>query len=264
MLSALRLVGLVTVAGLLSGVSQPGASIEVMSSGGFSAAYQELSTEYSDRTEIALNTVYGASLGGAPTSIPNRLDRGEFADVVILASEGLDRLVARGHVVATSRVDLASSLIGMAVRSGEATPDIGTVEAFTRTLLDAESIAYSASASGTYLSTQLFSRLGIAARVAPKSTRVVGEQVGAVVARGEAAIGFQQVSELLPIEGITYVGAIPTELQKITVFSAALTTRARDVDAARALIEFLASPKAAPAIARTGMEPLVEGWRSVR
>ena len=240
---------------LLAAPSQPDVGLDVMSSGGFTAAYQELSTTFSNQTGIDLQTVYGASMGGAPSSIPSRLDRGEAADVVILAREGLDRLVNRGQVVADSRVDLAASQIGLAVRAGAVAPDISTVEAFTRTLLDVESVAYSASASGTYLSTVLFPRLDIAEQMAVKSTRVVGERVGAVVARGDAAIGFQQVSELLPIAGITYVGPIPADVQRITMFSAGVTTRAAAPDAARRLIAFLSSPDAAPMIARTGMSP---------
>jgi molybdate transport system substrate-binding protein len=148
----------------------------------------------------------------------------------------------------------------MAVRAGAAVPHISTVEAFERTLLEAESIAYSASASGTYLSTELFPRLANAELIRGKSIRVVGERVGAVVARGEAEIGFQQVSELLPIEGITYVGTIPDEIQKVTVFSAGITTKARNKDAAKALIDYLASTEAAPIVARTGMIPRAEGW----
>ena len=150
---------------------------------------------------------------------------------------------------------LASSLIGMAVRAGSPKPDISTLAAFERTLVEAQSIAYSASASGTYLSTILFPRLGLAKELAPKSLRVVGERVGNVVARGEAELGFQQVSELLSIEGITYVGTIPDEVQKVTMFSAGFTTQARNVDAAEALLEHLSSPESASVIAGTGMKP---------
>ena len=255
MLCALSLVALLAAAAL------PGPELDVMSSGGFTAAYNVLASKFTRQTEIVLSTVYGASMGGAPESIPARLDRGEPADVVILASEGLENLIAKGQVVADSRVDLASSRIGMAVRSGAAIPDISTVEAFERTLLDAKSIAFSASASGIYLSTELFPRLEIADRVKDKSIRVAGERVGAVVARGEAEIGFQQVSELLPIEGITFVGTIPAEVQKVTMFSAGITTRAQTEDAARALIDYLASTEAALLVARTGMDPQAKGWR---
>ncbi len=258
-LSALQLVGLLLAGTLLSQTRE----LEVMSSGGFSAAYIVLSHEFSDQTHIGLKTVYGASMGGAPTSIPSRLRRGEPADVVILASEGLEDLIAEGYVVASSRVDLASSLIGMAVRAGSAKPDISTLAAFGRTLVESKSIAYSASASGTYLSTILFPRLGLPdelkAELEAKSLRVVGERVGTVVARGEAEIGFQQVSELLPIEGITYVGTIPAEVQKVTMFSAGVTTRARSLDAAEALLEHLSSPESASVIARTGMKPQSTG-----
>ena len=243
------------------GCSPQALAIDVLSSGGFAAAYQILAPEFTQRSGTTVNTVYGSSMGGSPTSIPNRLDREEPADVVILASDALERLIANGQVIAGSRVDLANSLIGMAVRSGTAAPDISTVEAFERTLLDAESIAYSASASGTYPSTELFPRLGIADRIKDRSIRVVGERVGSVVARGEAQIGFQQVSELLPIEGITYVGTIPAEVQKVTTFSAGIATGARDEERARSLIEFLASTEAAPVVARTGMEPRAEGRR---
>ncbi len=237
------------------GAAQPTGHLDVMSSGGFTAAYQELSGAFTAATGIELRTVYGASMGGADSSIPSRLDRGERADVVILAREGLDRLIVAGHVVAGSEVDLASSLVGMAVREGHPPPDISSVEAFVATLLAAESVAYSASASGTYLATELFPRLGIAEAMALKSTRVVGERVGAVVARGDAAVGFQQVSELLPIDGITYVGPIPDAVQKITTFSAGLTTAARNPDGARRLIRFLTAPEAAPVITETGMRP---------
>ena len=143
----------------------------------------------------------------------------------------------------------------MVVRSGAALPDISTVDQFVQTLLEAHSIAYSASASGTYLETDLFRRLQIADRMADKSTRILGERVGVVVARGDAALGFQQISELLPIPGITYVGPIPDALQKVTIFSAGITTQAQNLSAAKALINFLASAQAAPIITQTGMVP---------
>jgi len=254
----LRLAAILAATAVLGASSQPVVQIDVMSSGGFTAAYEALSTTFTAQTGIALNTVYGASMGGAASSIPSRLDRGEAADVVILAREGIDLLVATGRVVPDSPVDLAASLVGMVVRDGATVPDIRTLDDFTRTLLEAKSVAFSASASGTYLATILFPRLGIAEQMALKSTRVVGERVGTVVARGDAAIGFQQVSELLPIQGITYVGPIPDEAQKVTMFSAGVTTHAVAPGAARRLIAFLASPSAAPIIARTGMTPQTE------
>ena len=230
--------------------------LDVMSSGGFSAAYQALGPDFSESTNITLNTAYGASTGGAPDSIPVRLRRGEPADVVILSQTGLERLVEAGLVIADSVVGLAESGIGVAAPIDHPLPDISTVEAFRRTLLEAESIAYSASVSGTYLSTEVFPSLELTETLAPKSTRVISERVGAVVARGDATLGFQQVSELLPIAGIRYVGELPTELQKITVFSAGITTRARQPEAAARLLAHLTSTPSASTIRNTGMRPL--------
>ena len=172
--------------------------IRVITSGGFAAAYNILAPEFERTTGIRLVTAYGASSGGAPDSIPSRLSRGESADMIILSRSSLDRLTAAGEVVAESRVDLVRSSIGMAVRSGAARPDIGTTDAFVATLLAAESIGYSASSSGTYLSTVLFPRLGIWEQIEPKSKRILSERVATVVARGEVEIGFQQISEILP------------------------------------------------------------------
>jgi molybdate transport system substrate-binding protein len=163
-----------------------GQEIRVMASGGFTAPYNEAIPEYERATENKVVTSFGASLGGAPDSIPMRLERGEPVDVVILASTALDELIEQGKVVRGSRVDLVRSSIGMAVRAGAPKPDISTVEALIRTLLEAKSIAYSASASGVYLSTKLFPRLGIADQIKGKSQRIVSERVGTVVARGDA------------------------------------------------------------------------------
>jgi ketosteroid isomerase-like protein len=177
-------------------------------------------------------------------------------DVVIVADAALDDLIREGTVVAGSRVDLARSGIGMAVRAGAPRPDISSVDALKRTLLDAKSIAYSASVSGVYLSTELFQRLGIAGQIMGKSRRIDRERVGAVVARGEAEIGFQQISELLAVPGIDYVGPLPPAVQRVTVFSAGIGVSAKAPDAARAFIRFLASAAAVPAITRSGLEPM--------
>jgi len=195
-------------------------------------------------------------MGNAPDSIPSRLERGEAADVVILAAPALDELIKNGKVVPGSRVDLVRSSIGVAVRAGAAKPDISSVDALKRTLLEAKSIAYSASASGVYLSQEMFQRLGIADQILEKCKRIANEPVGAVVARGDAEIGFQQISELLPVPGIDYLGPLPPEVQKFTVFSAGVGVGAKQPDAARALIKYLASPAAVPAIKKSGLEPV--------
>jgi molybdate transport system substrate-binding protein len=232
------------------------AKLDVMSSAGFAVAYLELVPEFERASGTKLTTSYGPSIGSAPDAIPSRLQRGEPVDVVVMASPGLGELIKQGKVAADSRVDLARSRIGIAVRAGTPRPDISTVAAFKQALLAARSIAYSDSVSGVYVSTELFERLGIADQVKSKSTQIQSERVGNSVARGEAEIGFQQISELLPVPGIDIVGPIPGELQKITIFSAAVAVSSRDPQAARALIRFLSSPRAISAIARSGLEPI--------
>lgn len=251
-----RTISLILASVLLLATHAAAQEIHVMSSGGFTAPYKATLPEFERRTHYKVLTAYGASMGGAPDSIPMRLERGEPADVVILAAPALDQLVEQGKVVRGSRVDLVRSEIGMAVRAGAPKPDISTVDALVRTLLNAKSIAYSASASGTYLSTKLFPRLGIADQIKDKSQRVVSERVGTVVARGEAEIGFQQVSELLPIEGIDYVGPLPDEAQELTIFSAGIAAAAKNPQGGRELIQFLASPATVPAIRKVGLVPL--------
>ena len=230
--------------------------VAVVTSGGLAAAYDALAPRFETETGIRLVTAYGASTGGAPDSIPARLERGERFDVLVMSQAGLGDLAERGLVRPDTRVDLASSSIGMAVREGAPLPDIGTPEAFVEALLAAESIGYSASVSGTYVSTELFPRLGVAEELAPKSRRIVSERVAAVVARGEVEIGFQQVSEILSIEGAAYAGPIPAEYQRVTTFSAGIAADAANPDGARRLLDFLSSDAAASTIAETGLDPL--------
>jgi molybdate transport system substrate-binding protein len=143
----------------------------------------------------------------------------------------------------------------MVVRAGAPKPDISSVDALRRALLAAKSVAYSDSASGIHIRTEVFPRLGIAEQMKSKAREIPGEPVGQVVARGEAEIGFQQLSELLPVPGIQIVGPLPPELQKITIFAAGITTDARAPEAARALIQFLASSATYPVIRKSGLEP---------
>jgi molybdate transport system substrate-binding protein len=240
---------------LVTGALQA-AVVRVVSSGGFAAAYRALAPEFERATRNTLVTSWGPSMGNTPDTVPVRIQRGEPIDVVIMVDYALSDLIKGGKVIADSRVELARSSIGVAVRAGAPKPDISSVDALRRTLLEAKSIAYSDSASGVYISTELFKRLGIADQVAGKSRMIPAEPVGAVVARGEAEIGFQQLSELKPIAGIDLVGPLPPEVQKITIFSAGIVVGAREPDAARALIAFLASPAAAAAIKESGMEPM--------
>lgn len=244
-------IGLVLAAGMVWADE-----IKVISSGGFSAAYKQLVPLYEQASGHKVITSSGASIGNAPDSIPSRLARGERFDILILADAGLEALVKQGYVVPGSRVDLGRSIIGASVRKGTPKPDISTVDALRQTLLNAKSIAYSASASGTYLSTELFARLGVAEQIKDKAKRIYSERVGAVVARGDAEIGFQQVSELLPFTELDYVGPLPDEVQQTIFFSAGVGTEAKAPDAARHLIRYLASPAAAFIVRSTGLDPV--------
>jgi molybdate transport system substrate-binding protein len=241
---------------LLTAAGVQADEIKVMTSGALSAALRELVPSFERASGSTLIIVSGGSVAGASDSIPDRLQRGERADVLIMASGGIDDLMQAGRVVAGSRVDLARSSIGVAVRAGAPKPDISSVDALKRTLLQAKSIAYSSSVSGVYISTELFQRLGIANQVLAKSRKVDGEPVAAVVARGEAEIGFQQISELRPVPGVEVVGPLPPEVQRVTVFSAAAAAGSTNPSGGRALIAFLSSPAASAAIAKSGMDPV--------
>jgi molybdate transport system substrate-binding protein len=240
---------------LLGALSSAADEVHVMTSGAFTAAFLELAPQFERATGHRI-VIDATSSGTAATSIAARLERGEAIDVVIVDSDALDRLIRNGQVRAGTRVDLARSAIGMAVRQGAPKPDISSLAALRQTLLAARSIAYSSSVSGTYLSTELFQRLGIADEVLPKSRRIVGERVGAVVARGEAEIGFQQVSELLPESGIDFVGPLPADAQHLMIVAAGVGAAAGNAAIAAQLIEFLASSDAVPTIEKTALEPL--------
>jgi molybdate transport system substrate-binding protein len=230
--------------------------IRVMTSGAFTAAYLELIPRLELLTKRKVVTA-ATSIGTGENSIPNRLRRHEPVDVVIVADGVLLGFIKEGLIMAESYTPVARSAIGVAVCAGAPKPDISTVEGLKRTLLQAQSIAYSASVSGDYVSTELFQRLGIADQVLSKSRRIEGgERVGAVIARGEAEIGFQQISELLPVPGIDHVTPLPPDVQKVSVFSAGVAVSSRDADTAHAFIKFLVSPEASGAITNSGLEPI--------
>src|SRR5713226_6424686 len=228
--------------------------IKVVTSGGFTATYLELVPKYEATTHNKLVTEFGPSMGTTHNAIPIRLERGEAIDVVIMAAPALDDLIKQGKVRPGSRVDLVQSLIGMAVKAGAPKPDISTVDALKRTLLAAKSIAYSDSASGVYLATELFPKLGIWDQIKSKARKIEADPVGGVVATGEVEIGFQQISELRPVKGIDIVGELPPGAQTVTVFAAGIPTTSKQPDAAKALIQWLASPAAYPAIKKSGLK----------
>jgi molybdate transport system substrate-binding protein len=245
-------------AGLLSSTvaaaNVQAAELHVMSSGGFTAAYKLLGPKFAAATGNTLDTILGPSMGKSPEAIPNRLERGEPADVVIMVGYALDDLIRQGKVMPGSRVELADSRIGMAVRDGAPKPDISSVDALKETLLHAKSIAYSDSASGVYIERELFKRLGIEDQVKAKAKMVPKIPVASVVANGDYEVGFQQVSELLPVQGATFVGKIPESVQSVTRYAAGIPVGAQHPQEAKALLDYLASPGAQAAVRSTGLD----------
>jgi molybdate transport system substrate-binding protein len=235
------------------------AEVRVMISGGMTAAYQALVPEFERLTGHTVVTAYGPSMGTTVNAIPARLERGEPADVLIMVGYALGDLVKNGKAIADSTVDLVRSPIGVAVKSGAPKPDISSADAVKRALLAAKTIAYSDSASGVYVSTEMFAKLGIADAMKDKARKIPATPVGEIVARGDAELGFQQISELKPVEGIDIIGSLPEALQQITVYSAGIATVAREPDAGRALIKFLGSPAARAELVKSGMDPIAQG-----
>ena len=230
--------------------------IAVMNSGGFSAAYKLLQPKFEAATGHTLQTAWGPSMGQSPEAIPNRLARHEAADVVIMVGYALDKLIAEGKVEPSSRTELADSRIGVAVQRGHAKPDISTVDKLKQAMLASNSIAYSDSASGVYIERELLTKLGIEAQMKPKAHMIEKTPVASLVARGDYELGFQQVSEILPVPGIDFVGRLPESVQSVTRFAAGVPVGARHPQAARELLRFLAAPAAQSDIERSGLDPV--------
>lgn len=232
------------------------AEIRVMISGGLAAAYEALVPEFERATGHKVLTARGPSMGTTVNAIPVRLERGEPADVLIMVGYALKDLADKGKVMPGTSVDLVRSPIGIAVKAGAPKPDISSADTLKRALLAAKSIAYSDSASGVYVSTEMFGKLGIAEEMKDKARKIPATPVAEIVAHGEAEIGFQQISELKSVKGVEIVGPLPEELQRITVFSAGIAAASKEPDAGKALIQFLASPAAREAIVNSGLEPI--------
>jgi len=224
------------------------AEVKVLASAALKAAYLEMQPEFERATGHRLATVW------APTAeMAKRVGSGEAVDLVIMATDRIDELIRSGRIVAGSRVDLARSGVGIAVRAGAPKPDLTSADAVKRALLSAKSIAYSTGLSGIYVA-DLFQSMGIAEALKPKLKQVQGVPIGEIVARGEAEIGFQQTSELFAVPGIQAI-PLPPEIQHTFYYAAGVPVAAREPEAARALARFLTTPDAALAIRNTGLEP---------
>jgi len=244
---------------LLLTATASAAEVRVMISGGLTAAFTALAPEFERQTGNKVLVAYGPSMGTTVNAIPMRLERGEPADVLIMVGYALGDLAENGKVIPDSRVDLVKSGIGVAVRTGAPKPDISSADTLKRALLAAKSVAYSDSASGVYVSSEMFKKLGIENEMKDKARMIPATPVGEIVAHGDAEIGFQQISELKPVPGIDIVGPLPADLQKITVFSAGIATASKEPEAGNALIKFLTSPAAAVEITKSGLDPIPPG-----
>ncbi len=231
------------------------ADITVMISGGALSTYQALVPPFEIATGNHVMTIQGPSMGTTSNAIPVRLARGEPDDVLIMVGYALDGLIKDGRAVAGSRVDVAISPIGMSVRAGTPVPDISTVDKLRQVLLAAKLVAYSDSASGVYIQAEMFKKLGIEEQMRGKAHMIPATPVGEIVAKGEAELGFQQVAELLPVPGITFAGPLPPEVQQMTVYAAGIATGSKEPVAAKALIDYLASPAALPVLTKMGLMP---------
>jgi molybdate transport system substrate-binding protein len=241
---------LVAGAMLIGGTTAHSAEITVIASVAVKDAVLELMPAFEKASGHKVTTIWAGT-----EAITKRISGGEVVDVVLIATPNIDKLIAEGKLVAGSRADVAKSGIGVAVRAGLPKPDISSGEAVKNAVLAARSVAYSSGPSGFYLA-DLFKKMGIADQIKDKVKQTPsGVQVGEVVARGEADLGFQQVSELLHLKGIEYLGPLPADIQHTTVFTAGVHVAAPAADAARALTRFLTSPEAAAAIRKSGMEP---------
>ena len=231
------------------------ARLNVLMSGGFGAAYEQLLPDFERETGIKVATGSAASQGAGPHTIAAQLARGAPADVVILSREGLSDLIAANKIVAGTDVDLARVPLGVAVRTGTAKPDVSTVEAFKQILLKANTVAIPESTSGIWLTADLFPRLGIAGKISVKAMPR-GAAAAGLVAQGAADLAVMPVSEIVHAAGVDVAGSLAPEIQFVQIFSAAVVAGSSAIEASKRLIDFLASARACAAIGKSGMEPL--------
>ena len=230
--------------------------VVVLVSGGFRSSYEALIPAFEELSGMHFVEEKSPSMGNTHDAVQQRLDRGEPADVLVMVGSALQQLEEKGYVLPGSRVELALSPIGCAVKAGVDVPDINDDDSFRKALLAARSVAYSDSASGEYIQSKLFKKLGIEDEMKGKARQIPATPVGELIAKGEADIGFQEVAELLPVPGITLVGRIPADLELLTPFSAGIAKRSQHVAIAKKLIAYLASPEHTSVIQEKGLEPL--------
>jgi molybdate transport system substrate-binding protein len=243
--------------GLLAALQVQAADLAVVSSGGFAEAFKALAARYEalapDRHVVR---TFGPSMGATPGAVPARLARGEALDVVIMVEPALDELMAQGRLLAGSKVRLALSKIACAVPAGAPRPALGTEAQVRQAFVDASSVAWSDSASGTYIQNELLHRLGVEEAMRGKGRQIPATPVGEILARHEASFGCQQRSELQPVAGIDIVGDLPDSLQRTTPYAAAVVATSAHAPDARAFIAFMVDPASRPAIRATGLEPV--------
>ena len=224
--------------------------LKVMAASAVKEAYLELVSDFENSSGNKVITIWGGTEG-----LAKRISGGEVVDIVIVAAPNIDKLIMEGKLVAGSRADIAKSGVGIALRTGLPKPDISSAEAVKRAVLAATSVAYSTGPSGFYIA-DLFKKMGITDQIKDKVRQPAsGAPLGELVARGEADLGFEQISNLLHVKGIDYLGPLPPEIQNITIYSAGVHAQAPSPDAARALVKFLTAPEAGPIIKKIGMEP---------
>ena len=226
------------------------AEVKVIAANAVKEAYLEIVSAFEKASGHKVTTIWAGT-----ESATRQISGGEVVDIVLIAAPNIDKLIAEGKLAAGSRADVAKTGVGVAVRAGLPKPDISSREAIKQAVLAAKSVAYSSGPSGFYLA-DLFNKMGIADQIKEKVKQPAsGVQIAELMARGDADLGFHQVSELVHAKGIDYLGPLPADIQNITVYSAGLHTAAPAPDAAKALVKFLTAPEAAPMIKKIGMEP---------
>lgn len=237
-------------ASLFLSVQAVAADIAVLATGATKEIILELIPQFEKSSGYKVVTTWTGTAG-----IRKRIGDGEVYDLIIVGAPVIDAFIQQGKVASGSRTELMKSAVGVAVRAGAPRPDIGSPEAVRNALLTAKSIGYSTGPSGDHV-LSLIERFGITDQVKPKLKQVpTGARMETIIATGEAEIGFQQISELIRAPGINYVGPLPSDIQKITVYSAGIHASAKQPEAARALVNALTGSTAASVIKHHGMEP---------